>query len=77
VFKHSSETEREDELRKTQVKSLQQEVAELKDELVQELAMDRTQVVQIKSQIAERKIEISNEMKEIKRIVEVIFSRQE
>jgi hypothetical protein len=34
-------------------------------------------VVQIKSQIAERKIEISHEMKEIKRIVEVIFSRQE
>jgi hypothetical protein len=77
VFKHSSDTEREDELRKTQVKQLQQEVAALKDELVQELAMDRTQVVQIKSQVAERKIEIANEMKEIKRIVEVIFARQE
>jgi ribosomal protein L29 len=77
VFKHSSDTEREDELRKTQVKQLQQEVSALKDELVQELAMDRTQVVQIKSQVAERKIEIANEMKEIKRIVEVIFARQE
>jgi hypothetical protein len=76
VFKHSSETEREDELRKSQVKSLKLEVAALKDEIVQEMALDRTQVVQIKSQIAERKIEISNEMKEIKRIVEVLFSRQ-
>jgi hypothetical protein len=63
-------------LRKSQVKSLKLEVAALKDEIVQEMALDRTQVVQIKSQIAERKIEISNEMKEIKRIVEVLFSRQ-
>ncbi len=76
VFKHSSETEREDELRKSQVKSLGHEVTALKDEILQEMALDRTQVVQIKSQIAERKIEISNEMKEIKRIVEVLFSRQ-
>jgi ribosomal protein L29 len=76
VFKHSSDTEKEDDLRKTQVKQLQHEVSALKDELVQELALDRTQVIQIKSQVAERKQEIANEMKHIKRIVEVLFERQ-
>lgn len=76
VFKHSSDSEKEDELRRTQVKVLQEEVTGLKDELLQELALDRTQVVQMKSQVAERKLEISNEMKEIKKIVAILFERQ-
>lgn len=76
LLKHSSDTEKEDELRKTQVKKLQDEVLGLKDELLQELALDRTQVVQMKSQVAERKLEISNEMKDIKKIVAILFERQ-
>jgi hypothetical protein len=76
VFKHSSDTEKEDELRKHQVKKLQEEVMALKDELLQELALDRTQVVQMKSQVAERKIEISNEMTDIKKIVAILFERR-
>lgn len=76
VFKHSSDSEKEDELRKTQVKKLEQEVKELKEELVQELAMDRTQVVQMKSAVAERKGEIANEMKHVKRIVTMLFEQQ-
>lgn len=76
VFKHSSDTEKEDELRKTQVKKLQEDVMGLKDELLQELALDRTQVVQMKSQVAERKLEITNEMKDIKKIVAILFERQ-
>ena len=76
VFKHSSDTEKEDELRKTQVKKLKDEVMELNYELTQELALDRTQVVQMKSQVAERRLEIVNEMRDIKRIVAVLFERQ-
>jgi Ion transport protein len=76
VFKHSSDSEKEDELRRTQVKVLQEEVTGLKDDLLQELALDRTQVVQMKSQVAERKLEISNEMKEMKKIVAMLFERQ-
>lgn len=76
VFKHTNDSEREDELRKIQVKKLEQEVKELKDELVQELAMDRTQVVQMKSAVAERKAEIANEMKHVKRIVTMLFEQQ-
>jgi hypothetical protein len=76
VFKHSSDTEKEDELRKTQVKKLKDDVVGLKDELLQELALDRTQIVQMKSQVAERKLEISTEMKEIKKIVAILFERQ-
>lgn len=76
VFKHTNDSEREDELRKIQVKKLEQEVRELKDELVQELAMDRTQVVQMKSAVSERKVEIANEMKHVKRIVTMLFEQQ-
>lgn len=76
VFKHSSNSVREDELRKTQVMKLHEEVMELKDDILQELALDRTQVVQMKSQVAERKIEIGNEMKDIKKIVAILFERQ-
>jgi hypothetical protein len=75
VFKHSSDSVKEDELRKTQVKQLQDEVVALKDELLQELALDRTQVVQMKSQVAERKLEIANELSEIKKIVAILFER--
>lgn len=76
VLKHSSEAEKDDELRKTQVKILQQEVQTLKDDLLQELAIDRTQVVQMKSLVAERKMEIQGEMKHIKRIVAMLFEQQ-
>ena len=73
VSKHSSETEKEEELRKTQVQRLKAEIGGLKDDLLQELAIDRTQVVQMKSSVAERKLEIQNEMKHIKRIVTMLF----
>jgi hypothetical protein len=76
VFKHSSHAEIENEMRRTQVKKLHEEVVCLKDELLQELALDRTQVVQMKSQVAERKMEISNEMKDIKKLVAILFERQ-
>lgn len=76
VFKHSSDTEKQNELRKTQVMKLKQEVKDLNDELLRELALDRTQVVQLKSQVAERKLEIANEMRHIKRIVAILFERQ-
>jgi hypothetical protein len=76
VFKHSSDSAKEDEHRKTQVKKLHEEVMELKDDILQELALDRTQVVQMKSQVAERKVEIGNEMKDIKKIVAILFERQ-
>jgi Ion transport protein len=76
VFKHTNDSEKEDELRKIQVKKLEGEVKELKDELLQELAMDRTQVVQMKSVVAERKVEIANEMKHVKRIVTMLFEQQ-
>jgi hypothetical protein len=76
VSKHSSESEKEEELRKTQVQRLKVEINALKDELLQELAMDRTQVVQMKSAVAERKLEIQNEMKHIKRIVTMLFEQQ-
>ena len=66
----------EDELRKTQIANLQQEVSILKEDLLQGLAMDRTQVLQIKSLIAERKQEIHNEMRQIKRSVTMLFERQ-
>jgi len=76
VSRHSSDTEKEDELRKTQVTLLEQEVKLLRDDLVQELAMDRTQIVQLKSHVAGRKVDIANEMKDIKRIVTMLFEQQ-
>jgi hypothetical protein len=76
VLKHSSEAEKDDELRKTQIRILQQEVQTLKVELMQELAIDRTQVVQMKSLVTERKQEIQGEMKHIKRIVAMLFEQQ-
>jgi hypothetical protein len=76
VTKHNSESEKEDELRKTQVLKLKAEIGVLKEELFQDLALDRTQVVQMKSLVAERKLEIQSEMKHIKRIVTMLFEQQ-
>jgi hypothetical protein len=76
VAKHSSESEKEEELRKTQVQRLKVEIGGLKVDLLQELAIDRTQVVQMKSAVAERKLEIQSEMKHIKRIVAMLFEQQ-
>ena len=75
VFKHSSDSEKQNELRQTQVKQLQQEVKVLYDELLQELALDRTHVVQLKSHITERKMEIASEMRDIKRMAAMLFER--
>ncbi|KAG7351184.1 ankyrin repeat domain protein [Nitzschia inconspicua] len=76
VSKHSSESDKEEQLRKTQIQRLQVEIDDLREELMQELAMDRTQMVQMKSAVAERKLEIQNEMKHIKRIVTMLFEQQ-
>ena len=76
VVKHNSDAERENELRRTQVSQLEQEVMMMRDDLLQELAMDRTQVAQMKSNVAERKQEIAHEMKQIKRLVTMLFERQ-
>jgi hypothetical protein len=58
------------------VQRLKVEIGGLKDDLLQELAIDRTQVVQMKSSVAERKLEIQNEMKHIKRLVTMLFEQQ-
>mmetsp|Transcript_21145 Transcript_21145/g.27305 ORF Transcript_21145/g.27305 Transcript_21145/m.27305 type:complete len:310 (-) Transcript_21145:129-1058(-) len=76
VFAHANDQAMEDDVRKRQVIHLQNEVYNLRGDLLQELAMDRTQVVQIKSQVAERKVEITTEMKQIKRLVTMLFERQ-
>ena len=52
VFKHSSDVAKEHELRKTQVKSLKDEIQILRDDLLQEIAIDRTQVLELKSSVA-------------------------
>jgi len=75
-FKHTSDTQKRDELRRTQVIQLQQEVKSLNDDLLQELALDRTQIVQLKSQVAEGNLEIANEVRHIKRVVALLFERQ-
>lgn len=72
----ASEAEKEDELRKNAIFNLQGEIDALKEELLQELAIDRTQVVQMKSLVVERKMEIQNEMKHIKRVVTMLFEQQ-
>mmetsp|Transcript_32659 Transcript_32659/g.75145 ORF Transcript_32659/g.75145 Transcript_32659/m.75145 type:complete len:816 (-) Transcript_32659:1052-3499(-) len=76
VDKHSSETEKEDELRRTQVALLKKEVNELKEEMMKELKVDRTQVVQMKSTVADKRAEIANELKQIKRIMTMLFEQQ-
>jgi hypothetical protein len=76
VRKHSSESAEEDELRKTQVALLQREVMDLREDLTQDLAGDRTKVVQLKTQIDHRRTEMDNELKNIKRIVTMLFEQQ-
>ena len=75
VAKHSSETEREAELRRTQVAMLQKEVMSLQDTVTHEMKVDRIHVVQMKSSIAERRAEIANEMKHINRIITMLFEQ--
>jgi hypothetical protein len=75
VFKQQTEADKEELLRKAQVQILTNEVANLKNEILQELAVDRTQVVQLKSAVAARKIEIQQEMKNIKRVVAMLFEQ--
>jgi hypothetical protein len=76
VSTHTPDSAEEDELRKTQVALLQREVEVLREDLTQELAVDRTQAVQMKSQIDHRRTEIDNELKNIKRIVTMLFEQQ-
>eukprot|EP00546_Thalassionema_frauenfeldii_P005751 CAMPEP_0178908096 /NCGR_PEP_ID=MMETSP0786-20121207/7733_1 /TAXON_ID=186022 /ORGANISM="Thalassionema frauenfeldii, Strain CCMP 1798" /LENGTH=853 /DNA_ID=CAMNT_0020579961 /DNA_START=13 /DNA_END=2574 /DNA_ORIENTATION=+ len=66
----------EEELRKTQVSNVEQQVTVLKQELEKELAIARTQVVQMKSSVADQRSEILGEMKHIKRIVTMLFDQQ-
>jgi len=76
VFKHATDSEKQDELRRNQVKLLGAEVRTLEDDLMQELAIDRTHIVQMRSLVTQRKQEIQSEMKEIKRIVNLLFEQQ-
>lgn len=76
VFAHTTDLAKEDELRRTQIVKLQQEVSELKEDILQELALDRTHVMQLRSQVAERKADIANEMRDIKKLVALLFERQ-
>jgi hypothetical protein len=75
VLKHSSKADEDDELRKRQTRILQEEVQNLRDDLLQDLAMDRTQVVQMKSLVAERKQLIQAEMKHMKQLVAMLFEQ--
>lgn len=76
VFASTTDIAKEDEQRRTQVAKMKQEVAELKEEILQELALDRTHVMQLRSQAAERRAEIAGEMRDIKRLVALLFERQ-
>jgi hypothetical protein len=76
VSRYSSDSEKEDELRKTQVVLLQKEVKELSEVFAQELVIERTQVVQMKSQIDHKIIEIESELKNIRRIMQMLFEQQ-
>ena len=76
VFAHVTDLAKEDEQRRTQIVQLRQEVSSLREELLHELAMDRTHLVQLRNQVVERKADISNEMRDIKRLVALLFERQ-
>ena len=76
VSKHSSDAEREDEDRRTQVNQLQEEVDVMKEEMNNQLNIDRATVVQMKNSIAQRRTDITNEMKHIKRIMTMLFEQQ-
>ena len=73
VFAHANEQARNDEIRRTHVDLVKSGLSNLKQEFLQQLAMDRAQVVKITSQVAERKQEVANEMKEIKKLVMILF----
>lgn len=75
VFAHTTDLAKEDEQRRNQIVKLQQEVSELKEDILQELALDRTHIMQLRSQVAERKSEITSEMRDIKRLVNLLFER--
>jgi len=66
----------ENELRKTQVLLLGNEVKALSDEITHEITLDRIQVVQMKTTIADKRTEIANEMRHIKRIMTMLFDQQ-
>mmetsp|Transcript_10528 Transcript_10528/g.14774 ORF Transcript_10528/g.14774 Transcript_10528/m.14774 type:complete len:811 (-) Transcript_10528:2351-4783(-) len=71
----NSDIAEDEEQRKRAVENLRSEVKILKEDLMQELAVDRSQLVQLKSQVTERKTEIANEMKHIKRIMTMLFEQ--
>lgn len=73
---YSSESEREDELRKTQVELLQKEVRELSEDMTRELQVGRSQAVQMKLTVTDQRSQIVNEMKHIKRIMTMLFEQQ-
>lgn len=76
IAKHSSETAKEEELRSVQIVNIKAELVAMGEELRFELAQDRTQIVQTKSLVAERKMAINAEMKNIQRIVAMLFEQQ-
>jgi len=75
-LKYNSESEKEEELRNTQVEKVKTELATMGEELRQELALDRMQVMQTKTVVAQRKTEIQAEMKNIQRLVTMLFEDQ-
>ena len=77
VFASTTDVAKEDEQRRSQIAKMKQEVAELKEEILQELALDRTHVMQLRSQVAERRSEIAGEMRDIKRLVALLFERHQ
>jgi hypothetical protein len=76
IFAHTTDLAKEDELRRSQVALLSQEVFQLKEDILLELASDRTHLMQLRAQVAERRAEISSEMRDIKRLVALLFERQ-
>jgi hypothetical protein len=76
VSRHNSESEKEEELRSTQLVKMKAEIVALGEELRQELALDRAQVIQTKSLMAQRKAEIEREMKNVKRLLVMLFEDQ-
>jgi len=74
VTKNTEATE--EQLRKTQVESLDERVNSLKNEITHELAIDRIEIVQMKSSLADKQSEIANEMRQIKRIMTELFDQQ-
>ena len=76
LFASTTDVAKEDEQRRSQIAKMKEEVAELKEEILHELALDRTHVMQLRSQVAERRSDIVGEMRDIKRLVALLFERQ-